>query len=360
MSFSDLYDNPLSSEITIGDSGSSLPDQAIEDLLSISVLDDLTAPGMFTLELNNWDGATDSPPWSDDDATFFPGQKVSISLGYVGQQTAVSVIDGEIISIEPIFRPFPSTMIVRGYDLRHRLMRGRKTQTFATMKDSDIAQKIFGDAGVAGQATDSSVVHPYVLQHNQTDFAFLQERARRIGFELAIEDKTILFRPRPIDKKEVLTLELGVDITEFTPRLTTMAQVSEVGVQGWDIGTKKTIVGVAKMGKETAVLGDTAGPKATDGAFGSTAVAYIDSPVYSQAEADQIALGRFNEMAMEYISGEGVCYGRPDLKAGTIVAIEGSAIGTKFSGLYYITSVKHLWNKDHGYQLHFTYKRNAN
>ena len=358
MSFSDLYDNPLTSEVTIGDSGGTLPAEAVADLETITVLDDLTAPGMFTLELNNWDGAAEAPPWSDDSSTFFPGQKVAISLGYVGQSSTVSVIEGEITSLEPIFRPTPSNMIVRGYDLRHRLMRGRKTQTFTEMKDSDIADKILGAANLAKTVTKTDVAHPYVLQHNQTDFAFLQERARRIGFELAIEGKTVLFRPRPIDKKEAITLKLGQDLIEFTPRLTTMAQVSEVTVQGWDITKKEAILGTAKMGKETAVLGSTAGPKATNGAFGSTVAAYTNSPIFNQAEADQMALGRFNEMALAYISGEGICYGRPDLKAGTIVAIEG--VGEKYSGLYYITSVKHIWNKESGYRLYFTYKRNAN
>ena len=358
MSFPELYDNPLTSTITIGDAGKPLPGAAVADLETIMVLDDLNAPSMFTLELNNWDGADKPPTWSEDESTFFPGQKVSISLGYVGELTAVSIIEGEITSIEPIFRPTPSTMIVRGYDLRHRLMRGRKTQTFTNMKDSDIAVKILGDVGLANQVAATSVVHPYVLQHNQTDFAFLQDRARRIGFELAVEGKKILFRPLPINKKESMTLALGQDIIELTPRLTTMSQVSEVKVQGWDIKKKEVIVGKAKVGKETAVLGANGGPKATNGAFGKTAVTYIDSPVFTQAEADQMAIGRFNEMALNYISGEGICYGRADLKAGTVVAIEG--VGRKFSGLYYITSVRHIWNKERGYQIRFSYRRNAN
>ena len=93
MSFPDLYDKPITSEIKLGDKGSSLPRQAVTDLASITVLDDLMAPGMFTLELNNWAGAAKAPSWSDDKATFFPGQKVAISLGYIGQQTAVPVMN---------------------------------------------------------------------------------------------------------------------------------------------------------------------------------------------------------------------------------------------------------------------------
>ncbi|MCP5013272.1 MAG: phage late control D family protein [Aestuariibacter sp.] len=358
MSISDFYNETLAATITIGSSNNSLSAQAVEDIRAITVLDDVTAPSMFTLELDNWDGAAAAPSWSDDKNTFFPGQKVSISLGYVGQQLAVPIIEGEITSLEPIFRPTPSTMIVRGYDLRHRLLRGRKTKTFTNVMDSAMAQKIIGAAGVAVQATASNVVHPYVVQHNQTDFAFLQERANRIGFELVAKGKTILFRPRPIDKQAEITLTLGTDIIEFTPRLTTMAQVSEVVVKGWDITKKAAIVGTAKSGKEKAALGATLGPKATNSAFGSTSASFTNSPVFNQAEADQMAIGRFNEMALDYIGGEGICRGRSDLKAGTIVAIEG--MGDRYSGSYYITSVKHIWIKGGDYQLYFTYKRNAN
>ncbi|VAW40763.1 hypothetical protein MNBD_CHLOROFLEXI01-379 [hydrothermal vent metagenome] len=362
MSFHDLYHAPITSLVTMGGSGGKLPAKATADLVSIFILDDTAAPSMFTLEFNNWDGANKSLPWSDDQKLFFPGQKIAISLGYVGQKTAVSIIEGEITSLEPVFRTQPSTIVVRGYDLRHRLLRGRQTESFVKMNDSAIAEQIANKAKINIQvdkkAKSSGVKHEYVLQHNQTDLAFLQERARRIGFELLINKKTLQFRPRAIKSKKTVSLKLGRDIIEFTPRLTTLSQVSEVTVQGWDVKKKKAIVGTASMGKElTKMGGKTAGPKATNGAFGKSTLPIVKSPVATQAEADEMALGQYNEMALNYISGEGFCYGRPDLKAGTVVSIEG--VGKMYSGLYYITAVKHIWNKTHGYRLRFTYKRNA-
>ena len=45
-------------------------------------------------------------------------------------------------------------------------------------------------------ATKSDIKHPYVLQGDQTDLSFLQERAQRIHYELAVDiDGTLLFRP---------------------------------------------------------------------------------------------------------------------------------------------------------------------
>jgi phage protein D len=357
MSFEESYDQPLASTIAVGDSGSSLPTKAKTDLVAIVVSEDLDAPSMFTMEFNNWDGADVNPPWSDDTKTFIPGQKVAISLGYVDEETAV--LQGEITSIEPIFRPTPSTMVVRGYDLRHRLLRGRKTLSFTNVTDDAIAVEIAKNASINQvKAQKTSVTHEYVLQHNQTDFDFLQERARRIGFELFMIGTTLQFRPRPINAKEAVTLKLGRDLLEFTPRLTTMSQVSEVTVQGWDVKKKEAIVSTAALGKETAAMGSTIGAKTANGAFGKSTQVYVNQPISTQAEADQIAAGKFNEMALSYIKGEGICYGRPDLKAGTVVKIEG--VGDKFSGLYYITATKHIWQKgSNTYRTRFSYRRNA-
>jgi phage protein D len=355
MSFEESYDQPLASTIAVGDSGSSLPAKARTDLVAVVISEDLDAPSMFTMEFNNWDGAEAKPPWSDDTTTFIPGQKIKISLGYVTAETAV--LEGEITSIEPIFRPTPSTAVVRGYDLRHRLLRGRKTLSFTNMKDSAIAQKVAQAAAIEVKAADSTVTHEYVLQHNQTDFDFLQDRARRIGFELFMIGKTLQFRPRPISAKETMTLKLGRDLIEFTPRLTTMTQVSEVAVQGWDVKKKEAILGTAAAGQETATMGKTVGAKTANGSFGKSTQVYVNQPIATQAEADQIAAGKFNEMALSYIKGEGICYGRPDLKAGTVVKVEG--VGDKFSGQYYVTATKHIWHTEHGYRTRFSYRRNA-
>ena len=62
-------------------------------------------------------------------------------------------------------------------------------------------------------------------------------------------------------------------------------------------------------------------------------------------------------MALSYIKGEGICYGRSDLKAGTVVKVEG--VGDKFSGQYYVIATKHIWHTEHGYRTRFSYRRNA-
>lgn len=311
---------------------------------------------MFILRLINWDMAQLQVTWADDDL-MAEGNEVEIQMGYVDHLESLMV--GEITGLEPEFSGSEIPILtVRGYDRRHRLLRGQKTRSFTQMKDSDIASQIASDAGLTAQTDDTQVTLDYVLQHNQTDLEFLQNRARRIGYEVVVEDKTLSFRTRQNASADVLTLTRETDLLEFYPRLTTLTQVGQVTVRGWNVKEKAKVVGQAATGDETTTMGgSTSGPSATDQAFGSVSASRVDRPVLSQAEADQIAAGRFNTMALAYIGGEGVCIGRTDLRAGKVIKIEG--LGRRFSGLYYVTATSHTYTPAAGYRTAITVKRNA-
>jgi phage protein D len=336
--------------------GTSLPVKARRDIRSVTVHEDVTALSMFTIELYNWDEEDLKVSWSD--SQFFTlGNEVEISLGYLDKLGKVLL--AEITSLEPTFNMGQTPMlVVRGYDHRHRLMRDRKTRSFSKMKDSAIAGQVARDAGLRAQVKDSKVALAYVAQSNQTDLEFLRARARRIGYEVYVKDKVLYFQPPQNAGRATVTLTLEDDITEFTPRLSAMAQVGEVAVRGWDVKQKKEIVGKAGVGQESGAMGGKAsGPKATNRALGKAASATVSQPIESKAEADQMALGQFNAMALGYIQGDLVCYGRPQLRAGIVVDIQGA--GTTFSGPYYVTSVVHTVTPDDGYQTTLNVQRNA-
>lgn len=346
----------LVSDFRLRINGAELPARARADLLAVAVHEDIEATGMFTLRLINWDMAQLKVTWADDDL-MAEGNEVEIQMGYVDHLESLMV--GEITGLEPEFSGSePPTLTVRGYDRRHRLLRGCQTHSFTQMKDSDIASKIAGDAGLTAQTDDTQVTLDYVLQHNQTDLEFLQDRARRIGYEVVVENKTLFFRRRQNSTTEVLTLTRESDLLEFSPRLTTLTQVGQVTVRGWSAKDKNKVVGQAAAGNESTQMGGaSSGPSATNRTFGAANAITVDRPVLSQAEADQIAGGRFNEMALAYIVGEGVCIGRTDLRAGKVIKIEG--LGRRFSGLYYITATSHICTPAAGYRTAITVKRNA-
>jgi len=324
--------------------GNELPSSAVADLTAVAVYEDLQAPGMFTLQLYSWDMQQQRVTWADD-AAFDVGAAVEIRMGYVDHLETLMV--GEITGLELEYRAQDALMLTaRGYDRRHRLLRGQKTRSFTQMTDSDIAQKIAQEQGLAANVSATTETLEYVLQHNQTDLAFLQERAWRLGYEVMVKDTTLYFRPYQHRQPEVLTLDQDTGLQEFFPRLSTLSQVDAVEVRGWDIKNKQAVIGQARApGHHTQLP------------FALGRAVSVTRPVVSQQEADKMAQGRLADIALAYITGEGMSLGRTDLRAGTVVRIAG--LGQRFSGPYYLTATTHTYTPAQGYYTTFVVRRPA-
>jgi len=334
--------------------GANLSQEALADVRAVTVEEDLDALSMFSLELYNWDDERLQVSWSDS-KLFAVGGAVEIWLGWIDDLH--KVMDAEITSLEPAFTAGqPPMLTVRGYDHRHRLARGRRTQTFLQMKDSAIAAMVARGAGLRAVVKDSKVTLPYVLQSNQTDLEFLRQRADLIGWEVFVRDKALYFQPPGYGAQAAVRLAIGEDVTEFTPRLSALGQEGQVNVRGWNVKQKQAIVATARGGMEAA-MAPTSGLAAANRAFGRAASSVVDEPVRSKAEADQMALGRLRERALAYVQGTAACDGRPQLRAGTVVDIDGA--GQNFSGRYYVTSVTHTLSQEQGYRTSLTVRRNA-
>lgn len=349
-------ENPLVPDFGLVINGEAAPVDLAAHVSSITVEEDALWPCMFALELSGSDNYGEERVWVDDELLAV-GSSVEIKLGYAGDLR--TVLAGEVTGLEPEFlqHRLPS-LTVRGYDQRHRLMRGRRTRTFVQQKDSDIVSQVAGEAGLAAEAEDSGVRHAYVLQANETDMEFLQGRARRIGYEIVMDGKKLIFRAASSGRPAALTLAPGRDLLEFRPRLSSLRQASEVVWRGWDAKEKREIVGRAGLGSETAVMGGRqSGAAASKNAFGGAAEIVGERPPQTQAEADQLAAAHFNDLALAYIEGEGVCRGNARLRACETVKLDG--LGRRFSGPYYVTATTHHYTSQHGYYTSFTVRRNA-
>jgi phage protein D len=309
---------------------------------------------MFVLELYNWDDEKLRVSWSDS-AMFAVGSEVEIWLGYVDDLHRV--MTAEITGLEPVFSAEqPPTLTVRGYDHRHRLTRDRKSRSFAKIKDSAIASQVAREAGLRAKVSDTGVQLEFVAQSNQTDWEFLRERAALLGFEVYVRDKILYFQPPGYAAQPAARLSLGKDVSEFSPRLSSLGQPGQVTVRSWDVKEKKAVVSSARVGKEQA-MGRTSGPRAANRAWGKASAGIVDLPATTKARADQIASGQFAELALAYVRGNVTGSGRPDLRAGSVVHIDGA--GQTFSGPYYVTAVTHTLAQDQGYLTSFTVERNA-
>jgi phage protein D len=305
------------------------------------------------VRLLNWDAELRRMRWSDG-VPFEPGAPVEVDLGYVG--ALGTVLTGEVTGLElEIDGARPPVLLVRGYDRRHRLMRGQLTRSYVGVTDSDIVRRIGTERGLAVQATPTLAQLAHVLQHNQTDLEFLTDRARRIGYEVALDDRTLLFRPRRRPRVATVVLRRDLGLLSFSPRLTTMGQTSGAVVQGWD---------PARPGSQLRAVTGTDDPKAdgdpatavlpTAGAL-SVGNRTVIRPLADQAEATALAGGLAGTTEPWRIVATGTCLGRTDLRAGDLVRIDG--MGSRFSGNYAVSAATHTFDPTSGYRTTFEARR---
>jgi phage protein D len=328
-------------EIKVG--GQALDPSITERLLEARVQDNLMLPDAFMLRLRD-------PDFQLVDGTLFDvGVKIELKFAAAGASSPADAFTGEVATIAPQFEAAGCVLVVRGYDVSHKLNRSRKTRTFQDMTASDIASKIIGEAGLAAEVQPTSDVHPFEQQSNETDWDYLWRLAGRIGYELACADGKIHFRPPGESAGAPVKLEWGQDLRAFHPRATAVAQVESVTVSGWDPKAKRRVTANAQTAKLDSSIGLQRG-KVAKGLGGGT-IAVSDQIVTSQGEADALAQSTLDRLANAWLEAEGVSRGNPKIRAGSKVQIAG--VGTRFGGEYLVTKSTHVMRGEKGYDTEF-------
>ena len=314
-------------------------------LTSITVEQDLQLPSLFQLEFS----ALDWSSWSDSNfdnlKLLQPGNPIEIQIS-ISKKAFVSVIEGEILGLEPNFSSGDSlSLTVWGCDYLNRLQRGTKTRSFVEMKDSDIVKQIAVEVGLNSSAITTQYKHPYLMQSNQSDLQFLQARAQQIGYELYTEGKKLFFQPLMQDKESRFSFDFGIHLLDFRPRLSLAGQVAQITVGTWDANQKTTAL-------ET-IAEDPGSPLFTVLGDGKTQI--VDRPV-AASEVRTVAQAQADQTRLNLITGEASCFGEPGLKPGQQVQLNG--LGQIFSGQYFVTSVTHRYDSDGEYRTDFKVKRN--
>jgi phage protein D len=329
----------------------------LNDILQISVEESLHQPGMFTLIINNdyFPGNSDTT-WKHQ-ATFAIGKKINIGFTSsttedtdFSQEATGYVLEGEITAIETeLNEKSQAPIIVRGYDVSHRLHRGRYNRSFQNVKDSDMVSQIIGEAGIAsGTITATTVVHEYAFQENQTNMEFLQERAARNGFELYVQNGKLNFREPTQDA--ALTLTWLEDIHSFRVRVTSAEQVSSVEVRGWDYQQKQAIVSTASTATILTSTDSGTGKASSTKFSGSPKMIVVDQPVFSSNEALKMAQSLYKELGGEFVNADAKGEGNPAIRPGKVITLSG--IGN-YSGSYYVTETHHSF-QERKYITHFS------
>jgi uncharacterized protein len=300
---------------------------------------------------------------------FREGSSVKIALGYVDDLQ--DMIDGEITKISPTFPEggIP-TVAIEGHTLLHRLHGTNNTRTFQRMSDKDIVEKIARDANLQADAEDPQIQYEYVMQPNQTDLEFLRARARKLHFEILVQDKKLIFRRSQEQKTKTYTLvwahaqravAMGsntLPLKTFSLQMNAAKPATKTQSRSYDPSSKQAFVSNAGPSDQTSTMGGTQrGGDLSNNAFKRERKhVHVTTPFGSQAECDEHAKATYNNQAMGLVSGTAETIGVPDLRGGQIVTMLG--VGPRFEGEYRIDEATHSIDGN-GYTTKLTVKRNS-
>jgi uncharacterized protein involved in type VI secretion and phage assembly len=334
--------------------GSDLPSSLEELLESVVVAQHQHVPAMFSIAFH--DPNRDVLGQLNGDI----GTSLKITYSPPGGTSSTTLIDGEITAFEAEYEATSGRTMVRGYDKSHRLHRGRNTQTYKNVTDSDIARQVAGNASLTiGQIDSTSVTYEHVSQANQSDWDFLKSRAREIGYEMGMDDGKFYFRqpqqasnaPQPgsyQNHNNPLQLVFGDDLIEFRPRVSSAEQATGFNVRGWDPDQKQLVLGSGQPATVGASL--QSDPSTLAGKFGSPTMTVVGRPLSQQGEVDGVATAVAEAFSSAFAEAEGVARGNPDLTAGATVSI--GVVGDQFEGQYTLSEARHIFNEN-GYRTHF-------
>jgi phage protein D len=335
----------------------------VRDILTVSYKDNIQDIDSFDITINNWDAQTRSFKYSDS-KLFDPGKRLELSMGYRDSQR--TMLKGEITSLRPSFPAGGgSTLTISGLNILHRFRTQQESRTYIGRTDSQIAEEIGQRLHVEVEAAHApgEPTFDYLIQDNQYDIVFLMERARQAGYDIFIEERdsgsgvrTVLaYRPSTTVHRPTYRLSYGKSLIEFQPELTTANQVGKVTVRGWDNANKKAIEYTATREQlATKGVGERGGQAAIDKSVEAKAEIIATKPVGSQAEAQSLALQILEGIAKEMVKANGSVAGLPDIRAGTVLEIDG--LGERFSGRYFVVASTHAIG-DSGYTTQFECRR---
>jgi Bacteriophage probable baseplate hub protein len=268
------------------------------------------------------------------------------------------MFDGKITALEACFpEGKPPEVTVLAEDRFQDLRMTRRTRSFADVTDSDVLNQIAGDHGLRADLSVSGPSYKLLAQINQSDLAFLRERARSIDAELWMEGSTLKAKSRTSRSNgSAIQLNYGNQLREFTVIADTAGQRTGVTVGGWDVGAKSALKFEATESAISSELnGDSSGVSVLQSAFGQRKESLVHTVPLNSQETQAEAEAYFKMNARRFVVGRGVAETTGKLRVGAYVDLK--ELGPLFNGKYYLAEVKHVFDPAKGMRTEFMAER---
>lgn len=326
--------------------------QLAQGLLRLSIGE--SVHGMYHCEarFGNW-----GPKNNSIDFLYFDRKKMDFGKTVQIKLDQDKIFEGRISAMEAEFgEGTPPEIGLLLEDRFQDLRMVRRTRTFAEVSDSDVMHKIANDHGLQPSIDASGPTYKVLAQVNQSDLAFLRERARRIDAELWIDGTTLNVKSRSKRNNGTLKLNYGGDLEEITVNADLAGQRTAIKVNGWDVSGKSGLTYEANEQAISSELnGDSSGIGILKSAFGDRKESVVHTVPLTSREAQVEAETVLRMTARRFVTAFGRAQGNARLRVGSYVDLQG--IGPLFNGKYYVTQVHHVFDGSKGFKTEFTGER---
>jgi phage protein D len=313
-----------------------------------------TIQGLYRCEaaFANW-----GPKDGKVDFLYFDRDKLEFGKGFKIKFDGETLFEGRIMGLEAAFPEGGAAEItVLAEDRFQDLRMTRRTRTFSDISDADVIQQLASEHGLTADAQVNGPTYKVLAQVNQSDLAFLRERARSIDAELWMDGTKLSAVTRANRRGNAIELTHGHQLRGFTALADLATQRSTVSANGWDVAGKSALQHDADDSVISSELnGDDSGVSILKSALGERKESVSHGVPLGSEEAQAVAESYFKRCAREFVVGRGVAETQAKLRVGALLDLKN--LGALFSGKYYVIESRHRFDCERGLRTEFIAER---
>jgi phage protein D len=284
------------------------------------------------------------------------GKGLTVSIGPPGTERIVfdGLVSAFELDLDASRTPF---VAVFAEDKLMKLRMTRRMKTYEQMSDADIANEVASLNGLSADTAVDGPTYDVVQQWNQSDLAFLRDRAALVQAEIWMDGDTLNFKSRQNRQGTDLTLVGGTDLIEARIRADLAHQRTSVKMSGFDASARDSIAEEAGSEAISAeISGGSTGVSILESAFGDRVSYRVREAPLVGAEARAWARAEMLRRSRRFVTLEGTTTGTPDLVVGSKLTLDQTADAFDGDG-YYVTRVTHTYDLVSGHRTHFCAER---
>ena len=335
----DSSGKPTSYTITFN--GSALSDDLM--VYKISTCEEVNKIARARIEIIGGDTSLNLFPESEETA-FKPGSEVEISLGF-GQLNEVvfsGIIVKHNISVKSGYQNayYKNLVVLECADKAIQMTYQKKSEIYENKTDSAILTTLIAATGVTKTITSTTYTHPFLIQHEITDWDFLLLRAKANGYIIFnSQNKITVGEPVPASLSlSKTTLIYGDNISGFEGEIDASTQLQGVSSATYNPYSNAAVTQTGSEPSGFPVQGDLTGTVLGAVASPNTLELYYNTPMLS-AELKVYADALLVLSRIQRIRGSVTFRGLNSISLGDIITLEG--FGSHFDGETLVTGIEH-------------------